>query len=138
MLYDIKNLIIFLLLMYVLHTLFGVFNKWINKKQHVDVAVESLLLIERINTLLVQTVEDYKIDYEKYEKNSFTIEQAMHMFILIRNSVQNSEYISEDDKNTCFCILDMIENSLSIKQFKEVVYCIVYNKGNNYDKEVIE
>lgn len=137
MINDIKNLIIYGLLTYVLYYIIDTISKNTTKNNTKQKILNDYNnYISNINSIMVETVKDYNLDHEKIDIKNFTLEDALHCYNMLRNTIKNSEYICENDKDEALYILDDMQKMFSISKFIEVIYCIIYNKGMTYDTEV--
>lgn len=80
---------------------------------------------------LVEISEEYNVSYG-YSKTfgQFTTNDCCHFYNMLVNSIQNSEYMSENDKKYFITSLSRLESNLSIYNFKLIIYSIVFNKGS--------
>lgn len=129
-----EQILIFLISIFIFYILLGMFTgKTKSNKEVIESQVA--VMLTAVNDIIQENIIDYKLDYEFVTKENFTIYDALHFYELLKNSITNSEYISQENKDLVKYVLGILPKFCTVNEFSNIIYSLIYNKGLTDDKE---
>lgn len=86
--------------------------KFFNRKNHESATSEqSKVQAKKFFELMDIVIDECNLKYEYKPFDEFTYEDFFHLKNMTLNSIKNSEYICENDKNMCTAVINSMDNT---------------------------